>query len=465
LFGQRTADKDLELLAVFDRDVPHDLVGDPLRLNQVLVNLTNNAIKFTDQGEIILRVDCLKKTDKMVKLLFSVKDRGIGIGENAAKGLFSAFTQADGSTTRKYGGTGLGLAICKKLVGLMQGDIWLESTLGQGSAFYFTALFGRQDSESPVRLEMPSELHGKKILLVGSREISLGVMQELISSFMLDVETASSGAEATRMLKESKEKENRFALILMDWHQEDRDFVTSFDRIRNDEPLSRIPLVILTALRRDDDMQMARTAGVFALLRKPVRISLLFNTLLDAFGRPDRKISFGDDSADYQESYYTEFLKGAKVLLVEDNDINRQVATELLENVGITVEAVKNGRKAVDAVFHNQYDAVLMDIQMPEMDGFEATEAIRKEKRFADLPIIAMTANVMAEDRERCLGFGMNDYVSKPVEPVALYSVLSRYVQVDKGRSSTPGPLRFDATVQENIREYDLKGIDVKAGI
>jgi len=481
LVGIKTQEKGLELLIKTDPAVPRALVGDSLRLGQILINLSNNAVKFTDAGEIIVSIELIEKDESQVTLKFSVRDTGIGMTAEQAAKLFQPFMQADSSTTRKYGGTGLGLTISKRLAEMMGGDIWVESESGQGSTFSFTANFGLGKEKAKKRFRPSQDLHGIRVLVVDDNATSREILQEMLQSFTFEVTLAASGAEGISEL-ESAPEDNPFELVVMDWKMPGMDGIEASKRIKNHTDLKKIPpIVLVTAYGREEVMQQAQAVGLEGFLLKPVSPSMLFDTTMQAFGETVPGIS-RIDQGKKQETGILENIQGARVLLVEDNEINQQVAQEILEGAGLNVSLVINGLEAVNAVTESHYDAVLMDVQMPVMDGYEATRKIReleeklkaqssKQKAETELkaqsskqkvenelkaessklngedsedlsassfqlsaraervPIIAMTANAMAGDREKSLEAGMNDHVTKPIDPDQLFTTLQRWIK------------------------------------
>jgi len=434
MFSNRAAEKQLELVLSIAKDTPHLLVGDPTRLRQVLINLVNNAIKFTQQGEVVVRVEKTAGAENPVRLLFSVSDSGIGIPPEQIAKLFSSFVQADGSTTRKYGGTGLGLAICKQLVGMMGGSIQVESRPGNGSRFYFEAVFNTHTQAQPEPIGFTETAPGLKVLIVDDNDTARLILQEMLSSFSFQSVSAASGQEVLEMLQTTPPKEP-YDLILMDWRMPGLDGIETTRLIRNLNAFSKIPVIIMTAFGREEIIREAEEAGANGFLFKPIKQSVLLDTIMDVFGKRVLKPS-EQSRRPARKTPALEMVKGAYVLLAEDNLINQRVATEILANMGARVETAGNGLLAIEAVKAKRYDLVLMDIQMPEMDGYDATREIRKLPGFMDLPIIAMTAHAMKGDREKCLAAGMNDYVSKPIEVEQLTAVMADWLR--KKKMQTP---------------------------
>ncbi len=439
MFANRAAEKGIEMVISMDEDVPSALKGDPLRLKQILMNLINNAVKFTDDGNVVLKVkldtspppeisdayEALPKSDRPHPALirFSVKDTGIGIRPEQIPRLFESFTQADGSTTRKYGGTGLGLAISKQLAELMNGKLRVESAPRQGSSFYLTLCLERQSADRERKFVLPADIHDMKVLVVDDNAVIRKTMAKLLNALRLRAETASTGEEALMMLR--KEASVPFGLILMDWSMPGSDGIEISRQIKDDPRLAPVPIIMTTAFGQKEEMLKAEAVGVEAFLNKPIRKPMLFKTIMRLFGESASE----DDRILTMRALDKNSLRGVRILLAEDNPTNRMVALELLGNAGMIIETVSDGEEAVDAVTKGHYDAVLMDVQMPIMDGIEATKTIRKNPDSKDIPIIAMTAYAMKGDRENCLRSGMNDYVSKPIDANQLLTVLSRWIQ------------------------------------
>ncbi|VAW89785.1 diguanylate cyclase/phosphodiesterase (GGDEF & EAL domains) with PAS/PAC sensor(s) [hydrothermal vent metagenome] len=424
----RASQKELEIVFSIDKGIPQAVVGDPLRLGQILINLTSNAIKFTERGQIVVSVVPVSLQGERVKLNFSVQDTGIGIEQTKAAQLFEPFTQADGSTTRQYGGTGLGLAICKQLVELMDGSIGVESEIGRGSRFYFDVEFTRADDEGEMPLLPSPDLSGMRVLVVDDNAVARETLQAMLESFSFNVSVVSSGSEALAELERAcgAGSDGHYDLVLMDWKMPGMDGVEASRLIQQSDWLPQLPTVIMvTAYSRDEVMKEANKVGIEGFLVKPVNASTLFNAIVEALAP-----SNGGDTLSVPIPVPEINLSGARVLVVEDNRINQRIAREILQGVGVEVEVAANGAIAVQAVRDSSFDLVLMDLQMPEMDGYQATRMIRKDKQFDALPIIAMTAHAMAGDREKCLDAGMNDHLTKPIDPEHLFAVLQRWIEI-----------------------------------
>jgi len=472
LVGIKTQEKGLELLFKTDPSVPTALVGDPLRLGQILINLSNNAVKFTDSGEIVISTESVKKGDDQVTLKFSVQDTGIGMTAEQAARLFQPFMQADSSTTRKYGGTGLGLTISKRLAEMMGGEIWVESEPGQGSNFSFTANFGLRKEKAKKRFKPSSDLRGMKVLVVDDNATSRGIFQEMLESFSFEVSLAASGEEGITEL-EAASKDKPFELVIMDWQMPGMDGIKASKRIKSHKGLRKTPaIVMVTAYGREEVMQQAGEVGLEGFLIKPVNPSMLFDAIMQAFGEAVPEISRVAQRQE-KEAETLKYIRGAQLLLVEDNEINQQVAKEILEGAGLNITLASNGQEAVDAVKENNYDAVLMDVQMPVMDGYTATREIRNLKsEIRNVPIIAMTAHAMAGDEDKSLQAGMNGHVTKPIDPDQLFSTLQKWIKPSDKRVQVQQPKVIDKTAEdvESISEEEklpesLAGFDLSDGL
>ena len=428
--GYKAGAKGLELVCDVASDVPPNLVGDALRLGQILINYANNAIKFTESGEISIAVRLLEEMGNQVRLRFEVRDTGIGLTDEQMARLFQSFQQADTSTTRRYGGTGLGLAICKSLAELMGGEVGVESRFGKGSTFWVSVPLERG---APARVLLPPpDLRGTRVLVVDDNHTAATVLSDMLQAMGFVVEQAHSGLEALDRLRESMAQHQPFGLLLLDWHMPGMDGVELAGHIRS-LGMPKVPqMLMVTAYGREDVMRAARAQGIETVLIKPVNASLLFDTLmqpLEASGSERRRAVTPAPAADELPLD----IRGASVLLVEDNELNQMVAMELLLDAGFAVDVAENGQIAIDHIERKHYDAVLMDMQMPVMDGEAATRLLRGNPRYAQLPIIAMTANAMEADRQRCFAAGMNDHVAKPIEPAALWAALARWIRPERG--------------------------------
>jgi PAS domain S-box-containing protein len=429
LFSPKAGEKGIELLVDLDPQTPRALVGDPLRLQQILKNLVDNAVKFTPSGGIILvGAHPPQLSPEQVLLTFFVKDTGVGIAPEYLPKLFEPFSQADASIARKYEGAGLGLCICKQLVDLMGGTIGVESQPGKGSTFSFSLPFQRQPAEQETRRTPPVEVQGINVLVVDDCAASSAIMQKTLASFGFKVETVSSGSTALRLLAHNRSRPDPLELVILDWLMPELDGIETARRIRSDLKLT-LPIILMTAFGRENERQDAQKAGITAFLTKPIYPSTLFNAIMDAFGQRGLGEAREHRPITTMASIYKTRLKGCRVLVVEDNPTNQQVAQAVLEGAGILVDIAANGEEALAALQGASYDAVLMDIQMPQMDGYEATRRIRREARFSSLPVIAMTAHAMKGDDEKCLAAGMDDYIAKPIQQDRLFHILWKAVK------------------------------------
>jgi two-component system, sensor histidine kinase and response regulator len=432
----KCAEKDLEMHFQVAPDVPRTLAGDPMRLGQVLLNLVGNAVKFTEKGDVVVSVEIDSRSGSTARLRFSVRDTGPGIAKEDSERLFRPFVQADNSTTRRFGGSGLGLAISKQLVELMGGTISLQSTPGVGSTFTFTATVGLPEPTSqPVRA-LPMDLRGMRVLVVDDNPIARMVLRASLGAMSFSVATVASGSEAIAEVAAARPP---FDLVLLDWRMPVIDGLETARRIKAHPALSRVPkMVLLTAYDCEEVVSKAVGLDLDGFLPKPVSDSVLLDAIMDAFGRDGASPPSAETTAGPDECACAA-LAGARVLMVEDNKLNQMVGQALLEGLGLTVEIAGNGQQAIAMIEadHHRFDAVLMDLQMPVMDGYEATRALRAQPSTVGLPIIAVTANALPSERERCLQAGMNDYVPKPIDPDRLRAVLEKWVQPRRAR----GPL------------------------
>jgi two-component system sensor histidine kinase/response regulator len=421
----RAHKKRLELADHVASDVPDELAGDPHRLCQVVVNLIGNAIKFTETGEVVLRVELQWRDEHEICLRFAVSDTGIGISAEEQQKLFKAFSQADASTTRKYGGTGLGLAISARLVEMMGGEISVESTAGRGSTFRFTARFA--PARAPIARHAPAEpasLRGLAVLVVDDNATNRTILQELLTKWGMRPSVADSGRAAILALQSARQAGSPFALVLLDAMMPEMDGFTLAARIKDDPDLLVATLMMLSSANRGEDAARCRQLGVSAYLTKPIRQSSLLDAIMTSLGPLAVMVDHVPVAAQAQVSRLAP--RPLRLLLAEDNAVNQRLAVSLLEKRGHHVVVVENGREAIEAFHKERFDAVLMDVQMPDMDGFEATEKIRAREAEAGghTPIVAMTAHALRGDRERCLAAGMDAYIAKPLNPRELFEVL-----------------------------------------
>ena len=440
LVSQKADEKGLEVLFGVDSNVPTALVGDPLRLGQVLTNLLNNAVKFTEKGEIIVSCTLDAALGEKVRLRFMVKDTGIGMTQEQQARLFTAFTQADGSITRRFGGTGLGLTITKRLLEMMGGGIQVLSEEGKGTTVTFTATFGLPRAQDGERRSGKGDM--ARILVVDDNEPARRMMRNILSDMNFRADMAASSTEAFVMLWQ-EDAEDPYRIVLMDWRMPVMDGIEATWRLRTELNLVNVPPVfITTALGRSEILQQAEKAGAVGVLYKPINKSTLFDSLMEALhGRVPAAARSRAPAVSVAQRELPAF-PGRSILLVEDNPVNQQVAAELLQGAEIAVTIADNGLKALEAVKNAgrtpPFDLVLMDLQMPEMDGYEAAFRLRADSRYDAMPIVAMTAHAMVDERQRCLELGMNDHISKPIEVDKFFATLARWLRSSSGQGQTP---------------------------
>ncbi len=431
LISEKMNDKDLELIFDISPDVPLHLMGDQLRLGQILINYINNAVKFTERGEIIIEIRLEENNTDDVLVYFAVRDTGIGLTEEQKGRLFQSFQQADTSISRKYGGTGLGLAISKQLAQLMGGEVGVESELGKGSTFWFTAKLNRI-KEGEIVKKSTMDLRGYKALIVDDNFTARQVLSDQLNHLSFFVTQAESGNEALTTIELAAKNNKPFDIVFIDWKMPEMNGLETARNIHLLE-LEQIPkIVIVTAYERDDVLEDAAKIGVECILTKPANYSTLLNCIMQVFKYEDAK----QPNTKRNTSNLTEGLaaiKGAAILLAEDNEINQEVVCGLLEIGNFDLDIANHGQEAIDMVGMKHYDIVLMDMQMPVMDGVTATIEMRKNTNFDAVPIVAMTANARAEDKERCLNAGMQDYISKPIDPEKLFNVLLKWIKPRDG--------------------------------
>jgi len=465
LVGMKAEEKGLELLFVEPPELPTALVGDPSRLSQVLVNLGNNATKFTEKGEVVIAIDVLERDAATAHLRFEVRDTGIGMSVEQQRRLFQPFSQADTSTSRRYGGTGLGLAISRHLVRLMGGELEVDSAPDRGSRFHFKVRFGLQ----PERAAQPraplreGALPGTRALIVDDNRSAREVLAEMTGALGLKVDTAPNGLDALRQVALADARDEPYDLLLLDWRMPGMDGVecarvlSHREHPRHPTP----PVLMLTAFSRGEVQHRLDEEGVTvgALLTKPVTPSTLFDACVTALG-----LAVGPSarSAQREESMlgHRTRLSGTRILLVEDNAFNQELALDVLSRAGIVVSVAANGQEALDMLARQRFDAVLMDCQMPIMDGYAATRALREQPQWRDLPVIAMTANAMVGDRDKALAAGMNDHIAKPIKVDDVFATLARWVRPP---SAAPGDSAGTASAARQGGDLgDLPGIDVR---
>jgi signal transduction histidine kinase/CheY-like chemotaxis protein len=435
LFSQLAAEKKLELTLSIPPQLPKVVIGDALRLEQILVNLVSNALKFTDQGEVQVGVTAESVAAGRAVLRFSVRDTGIGLTAEQSRNLFQPFIQADQSTTRRYGGTGLGLNISKKLVEHMGGTIGVSSTPGVGSTFSFTVPF---DVPEPSRIpqetqSVPVSLRGLRILVVDDSVTARKIHDEMLLSLGLVPESVASGEEAVRRFSQ-----HPYPLVLMDWRMDGIDGLEASRRIRALPGGEKVPIIMVTAHPSDELSRHIPPGLINATLSKPLTPSDLHDTLMQLF---NASLGTRRASLEPNERSGADKLQGAHILVVEDNLLNQRLVAEILRGMGVRVDIANDGREGLAAVAMSDYDAVLMDMQMPVMDGLEATRRIRAQPVFEQLPIIAITANVQPRDRQSCLDAGMNDFIPKPINPADLARVLRRWIGASFAANEVRQPL------------------------
>ena len=460
----KTEEKHLELLFDIDHHIPEPLIGDPLRLSQIFLNLANNAVKFAEEGEVLLRIKLIDVSTTIVKLESSIEDRGIGISEANVKKLFKSFTQADSSTTRRYGGTGLGLAISKRLVKLMGGDIWVKSELGQGSTFTFTAQFERATTQEQPNKIQSLNIKGKRALVVDDNSIARLVLEKLLNGLGYQTDLAENGVQALDKINAAS-KIQAYDLVLLDWKMPIMDGIEAAKKISEDYSQEERPIVIIVTAFGSESMLISSETDQYidAFLTKPLIRSTLVSILARIKGVASTQENLQQSrSLKHENALAT--LCGARILLVEDNEINQELAAELLRTNGMRVSVANNGQEALDILEEYQFDGVLMDCQMPIMDGYQATELLRLQPRFKDLPILAMTANAMISDKEKVLSVGMNDHIAKPIDVTDMLVRMANWITTDQNNEqddieiAVPTKLAPAPFVQ-------IKGLDTDKGL
>ncbi|MEX2287505.1 MAG: ATP-binding protein [Planctomycetaceae bacterium] len=459
LVSHRCREKSLQTASFVDHAIPPRLIGDPVRLRQILSNLMNNAVKFTKEGRVSVCVSLENRLDQTAVLHFRVEDTGIGIPESRFDRLFQPFSQVDASTTRKYGGTGLGLAICKKLCELMGGRIGVESEFGRGSTFWFSLPFGVADPNSESCWSKLAELRGLRVLVVDASESSRDTLKDQLAGWGLHAHAVNNGTDALRSLHEAAVRQLPYAVVFWDSAVSDVSAEELATTVTSTPELSNTVLILLTVLGGPEDTFQLPSPAFFDCLTKPVMCSALFNAIIEAV-TTDRAAQtrhrFKNKDASQADVIPRTMRHGVRILLAEDNDINQEVAIELLTHAGYHCDVANDGRQAVEMLAAAVYDLVLMDCQMPEMDGLEATRLIRELERAAmqpgtrPLPIIALTANALKGEQERCLSAGMTDYLSKPFNPIKLIETIEAHLgQLDHDNPVISPPIvdqTFDAS-------------------
>lgn len=463
IISSKAQQKKLEFLIDTKQDVPTYLTGDPIRLGQILINLVGNAIKFTDQGEVVVTTKLEEQIDNTCVLIkFSIRDSGIGLTKEQQKRLFQSFSQADSSTTRKFGGTGLGLTISKQLIEMMGGEIGVESEPGKGSVFSFTVKLGVQEKED-IKLPFLGKFAGMTALVADDNKTSMEIFASNLEPLGFILTRATSGPQALELLINAQPA---FDLVFLDCFLSGLDGIEVATRFNEINQMSQKPYIFLVTGRSEDNfIAQAKKAGIHAILEKPLTQSTIFDLLMKLYGNK-LGLQFKPAIHDTLSNKPIGHIRGARILLVEDNEINQQVARELLQGMDLVVTVANNGKEAVAMAATTTFELVLMDIQMPEMDGFAATREIRKFKSdMKDIPIVAMTAHAMVGDREKSLASGMNDHIAKPIDPVTLYGVLQKWIQ--------PGERIVPAEISQKRPGQDkdvqtlpvLPGIDVESAL
>jgi len=462
MIGQKCSEKNLELIFHFPHDLPHKLIGDPLRLSQILINYGNNAIKFTEKGEVIISAEILERDEEGIFIKFNVSDTGIGLTKEQKSKLFQSFQQADTSTSRKFGGTGLGLAIAKQLAGLMGGEVGVESEYGKGSTFWFTAKF-EIDKTISKRVLFKEDLTGKRVLVIDDNEAARFIMKDMLAAMSLEVTLAKSAKEALRQAVEANNMGQPFELIFVDYlmppGMNGIDFTKALKELIGS---SAPPCILVTAYASDELIHDSSIEGIEHVIPKPVNASLLFETILSIFNLFTTESSVNSYEAGNKNKDIAA-LKGVRILLAEDNLLNQQIATEILEDEGLVIDVANNGQEAVDMVNKKAYAMVLMDMQMPIMDGLEATRTIRKNFSNDDLPVLAMTANASDADRQKCLASGMDAHITKPIDPDLLFTEIAKWIKPNNTPPITNKTLAITTKETQTIPE--IKGVDTNLGL
>lgn len=464
----KAEEKGLEVLLSMPVDLPQLLIGDALRLEQILVNLGTNAVKFTQKGEIIFRVEPVEKTSPSIRMKFSVRDRGIGLSDEQIAGLFRPFVQADASTTRSYGGTGLGLAICKNLVELMGGEMSVTSTLGVGSEFAFTISLEQQPDAATTAPQVPDRIESLRVLIVDDNPSACQIFQEMVQAFSFEGVIVSSGHNAIIELKRvTRVMERPYDVILVDWQMAEMNGIETVRLIQNSKDIIKPPVIIMvTAFGRQEVIKQARDVGINGFLLKPVTPPMLLNTIMNVLNKNSSSSPDTDSSPKILERNKL-FLKDSRILIVEDHDLNWQVAEGILRKAGVITERAVNGQEAVKRLIKepDAFDCVLMDLQMPVMDGYEATSELRKQFSHSQLPIIAMTANALKSEKDQCLAIGMNDYLTKPINVKTLFSVLVSVLKSVGRGIPDKGLMQVSSKSHDSDLPPSLEGVDLSEAL
>lgn len=459
----QASEKGLELACLVHHNVPSLLRGDPARIRQVLLNFGNNAIKFTHKGEVIIRAEPGKKTHDKVTVLFSVTDTGVGIPEEKQEIIFDEFMQVDGSTTRMSGGTGLGLSISEKLVKMMGGEIGVKSEMGKGSRFWFTVTLEKQKEEEVVTEEIFPDIKGMRVLVADDNKTNRTILVKMLESFGCRAKSVSGGAKAIKLLKMAFEVKDPFRVLLLDMMMPGIDGEHTSIIIKNTPEIRDTLVIILTSLGSQGDVSRMRAIGCDGYLVKPVKQSLLLDTITTVI---NGRVKEAFEDVVTHHTIMEKKFQNIHILLVEDNLVNQKMVATMLKKAGYTVNIAENGRLGVEATNKNRYDLIFMDIQMPEMDGYEATKAIRlKEGDREHTAIIAMTAHAMQEDRRRCMEAGMDDFLSKPIDPQKMFNIIKKWVKSKiEASSSETVSVQEKAKVPGEVTE-DKSPVDIKSAM
>ncbi|MGE0491609.1 MAG: response regulator [Vulcanimicrobiota bacterium] len=457
LLAERAHQRGIELACLVYRNVPDTLVGDPDRLRQVLTNLVGNAVKFTEQGEVVLRIKSVQLEGESIQLRIEVSDTGPGIPEELCDKIFNPFEQADPTTTRRFGGTGLGLPICRHLVELMGGELGVRSVVGEGSTFWFTAAFGVADPE-PQEAQEAEELFGLRVLLIDDNETNRLILREQLSDWEMVTKEAAEGGAGLAELRKAAGRGLPFDLVILDMQMPEIDGLEVARQIRADEALARTRIILLTSVGHEQWKDEIEHLAIDACHQKPIRRDALFRCIRKVMGQRPTVVADPDKPVRFQ----------GEVLLVEDNDFNQQVAVGLLRKLGLNTTLADDGQAALDLLWSKDFDLILMDCQMPGIDGYECTREIRKrESGHKRSVIVAMTAHALTGDRERCLAAGMDDYLSKPITLEKLSAALAQWLPIEEKSMSadqTPGHPALDNHVFAAICELRRQNIEAGLG-
>ncbi|MEJ2627071.1 MAG: response regulator [bacterium] len=469
-FSAKASEKGLELVVHVLPDVPDRLIGDPHRLGQIVINLINNAIKFTKEGEIILRIDSEENEENYTKLHFMVQDTGIGVSPDKQKHIFEVFEQADGSTTRKYGGSGLGLAISSKLVDLMEGDIWVESPVkesntsigGPGSIFHFTAKYKKQLGKKSKSSEIFEIFKNRNVFIIDDNKTNRIVLKEMVYSLGMIPTLNASCKYGLKTLAQDFKKGKKYSIVLCDFNIPEMDGLEFTEELRKDKRFAKLPVIILTSADRPEKNMQKKDLGISNFLLKPVKKSNLIKAMMYELNSKQKAEvdSFKQSHKKKLSSRSNNIPQNLKILLAEDNPINSKVIQTLLRKKGWEVSQVGNGKQAFEKVKQNSYDIIFMDVQMPQMDGFESTKLIREyeKEKGSHTPIIALTARAMAQDREKCISAGMDEYISKPVKSEDVYKIVNKVIN-DSGLQSKKVSPKIDHSVNTKAVKIDMKNL------